>query len=78
MWIQADIPYIGLTRIWCNAITPVIVYVNNDDTIPVNSMTSILNNLAKQRTLLQESMDGAEIVSKSRYQRLIIALLLNV
>ena len=40
-WIEADILGINLTPNWYNALTPAIVYVSNDVTIPFNSVTNI-------------------------------------
>ena len=39
-WIEADILGINLTPNRYNALAPAIVYVNNDVTIPFNSVTS--------------------------------------
>ena len=39
-WIEADILGINLTPNQYNALAPAIVYVNNDVTIPFNSVTS--------------------------------------
>ena len=39
-WIEADILGINLTPNLYNALTPAIVYVSNDVTIPFNSVTS--------------------------------------
>ena len=39
-WIEADILGKNLTPNRCNALTPAIVYVSNDVTIPFNSVTS--------------------------------------
>ena len=38
-WIEADIPWINLTTDQYNALSPAIVYITSDVTIPVNSMT---------------------------------------
>ena len=47
-WIQEDIPYVDFTPNCCNEIAPAIVYLNNDVTMPVNSMNSILNTITEQ------------------------------
>ena len=39
IWIEADIPCINVTPNRYNALTPAIVYIGNDVTIPFNSMT---------------------------------------
>ena len=39
-WIEADIPGTNLTPNRYNALTPAIVYVSDDVTIPFNSVTS--------------------------------------
>ena len=39
-WSETDIPCINLTPNWYNALALAVVYVNNDVTMPFNSMTS--------------------------------------
>ena len=43
-WIEADIPCINVNPNRYNALAPAIVYVSNDVTISLNSMTSQSQN----------------------------------
>ena len=51
MWIEEGIPCINLTPYQYNVLIPANVNVSNI-TIPVNCMTSQMNTIATQRTLL--------------------------
>ena len=65
-WIEANIPYINLTPSRYNALVPAIsAYVSNDVTIPVDSMTSQMNTMPTQETLLQAHVNRTEIVLNS-------------
>ena len=39
-WVEAVIPGINLTPNRYNVLAPTVVYVNNNDTIPFNTVTS--------------------------------------
>ena len=53
-----------------NALAPAFVYVSHYIAIPINSMTSLTNGIAIQRTLQQARMNGIDIVLKSTDRRL--------
>ena len=77
-WIEADIPSRNLTLDQYNALALTIVYVSNDVTIPVNSITSQMNTIATQRILQQVHLNEIEIVLKSMEWRSNITILLAV
>ena len=77
-WIEKDITCVNLTRDKYNALAAIIVYVNNDATIPVNSITRQMNNVATKINLRWARVNGAEIVLKSTDGRSSLALCLHV
>ena len=63
--MEADTPCVNLTPNRYDAPDPVNIYVSNDFTIPVNPMTSQMNTIATQRTLLRMRVNVTKIILNS-------------